>query len=361
LRSITSVSNANFPGKHFALLQTALTVSHDIHLLPSGKSFTAQPRETLLEAGLRAGVGLPYRCDNGSCGECKARVVSGDTREVRPHDYVLTEAERGLGMRLMCCEAASSDVELEVREIGNVEEIPRQQITAKVSKLNLIEDEVMELHLRTPRSQALQFLPGQNVMLTLPGLVPRYRSLASCPCNGTQLIFYIRKVPGDAFSQYVFSHLAKSDQIAVEGPEGRFTLDEESSRPIIFFAYDTGFAPLKSLIEHTMALEELRPMWCYWMTFRPQDHFLDNLCRSWADAVDEFHYAPLSSQEPGPAGETVWREHAAMDRVVEDHPDLSGFDVYITGPQAMVNFARRRFMENGLPTERCFQEVLRSF
>lgn len=336
-------------------------MSHDVRLLPSGKTFTAQPRETLLEAGLRAGASLPYRCDNGSCGECRARIVSGQTREVRPHDYVVSEAERIRGVQLLCCVAPASDVEVEVREIGSVEEIPRQVIATKVSKLHLLDGEVMEVHLRTPRSQAMQFLPGQHALITLPGLLPRYRSLANCPCNGTHLLCYVRRAPGDAFSEYVFTTLARGDQVMVEGPEGRFTLDEASTRPIIFFAYDVGFAPLKSLIEHTMALNELRIMWCYWMTLKPEDHFLDNLCRSWADALDEFHYVPLSSLRAGADGAPNWRELAAVERIVEDHPDLSGFDVYMTGPQGMVDFARRRFMAAGLPTERFFQEVLRTF
>ena len=336
-------------------------MSHRVTLKPSGKSFDAQPRETLLEAGLRAGVALPYRCDNGSCGECKARVVTGETREVRPHDYVIPEAERGRGMRLMCCVAPQGDVEVEVREIGRAEEIPRQIIDTKVAKLNRLGEDIIELHLRTPRSQALQFLPGQHVMLTLPGLLPRYRSLASCPCTGTRLLFYVRHAAGDAFSEYVFSRLSRGDTVQVEGPEGRFTLDEESGRPIIFFAYDMGFAPLRSLIEHTMALDRLHHMWCYWMTLRPEDHFLDNLCRSWADAVDEFRYIPLASLAADADGRESWQEGAAIERVVTDHPDLSGFDVYMTGPQAMVNFARRRFVEAGLPTERFFQQVLRTF
>ncbi|MGD8636726.1 MAG: CDP-6-deoxy-delta-3,4-glucoseen reductase, partial [Gammaproteobacteria bacterium] len=40
--------------------------------------------------------------------------------------------------------------------------------------------------------------------------------------------------------------------------------------------------------------------------------------------------------------------------VLEDHGDLSAFDVYVAGPPAMVEAARVDFRAAGLPAERLF-------
>jgi len=68
-------------------------LDHDcqIHLLPSDHEFPAESHETLLEAALRAGLAPNYSCSNGSCGQCRARVVSGRLGETRFHDYVINE------------------------------------------------------------------------------------------------------------------------------------------------------------------------------------------------------------------------------------------------------------------------------
>jgi len=334
-----------------------------VRLAPSGRAFPVEAHETVLDAGLRSGLALRYRCINGSCGECRGRVLAGTAREARFHDFVLSEAEKQAGYVLLCCTEADSDLEIEVAEIGGVEEIPYQEIEARVAKLERLREDLLVLHIRTPRSQALQFLPGQCVTLTLPGLLPRYRSVASCPCNGTRLEFHIRRMPGDAFSQYVFSGLKGAQRIRVAGPEGRLGFDKDSTRPVIFFAYDLGFAPIKSLIEYAISLEGEQALHLYWMALAGGQHYMDNLCRSWADALDNFDYVPLTSVTGTTDGalDGEWSELSAVERVVREHPDLCGYDVYIAGPQALVSAAFRLFVENGLPEERFFSDTLKYF
>ena len=338
-------------------------MSYTAHIRPSGKRLLVESHETLLDAGLRSGLSLKYRCTNGSCGECRARVLSGQARDARFHDFRLSDGEKRAGYVLLCCTEADSDLELEVSEIGGFEEIPYQEIRAKVSKLEPLGHDMMLMQVRTPRSKALQFLPGQYLRLTLPGLLPRYRSIASCPCNGARLEFHVRRIPGDAFSQYVFTRLRSPEEVLLAGPEGRLRFDDESSRPVIFFAYDTGFAPIKSLVEHAMSLEDNQEMDLYWMALGQGEHYLDNLCRSWADALDGFRYVRLVSctQAPDAPGEADWSELSAIERVISDHPDLSSYDVYIAGPQALVSTARRYFVAGGLPESRFFAETLKYF
>lgn len=319
-------------------------------MTPSGREFNVERNETILEAGLRAGLSLSYGCANGSCGMCKARVVSGSVEDIRFHDHVIVEAEKRMGYTLLCSCTALDLVVVEAGEAGNVDDIPVQQVPARVHKLQRIGEDIMLLGLRTPRSQVLRFLSGQHVSLMMGGLAPRNEPIASCPCDGMNLEFHLRRASGNPFVERVFAGLKKSEEVAIEGPWGRFTLDQSSKRPIIFVAYDTAFAPIRSLIEHAINLEMPQPLHLYWYAPAPGEHYLHNLCRSWADALDDFSYHPVSIEPHA--------EHEAS--VFRDYPDLSSFDVYAAGPERFLDSAEAHFLARGLPTGRLFVDAIES-
>jgi CDP-4-dehydro-6-deoxyglucose reductase len=129
--------------------------------------------------------------------------------------------------------------------------------------------------------------------------------------------------------------------VRVEGPRGEFVLDETSTRPLVFVAFDTGFAPVKSLIEHAMALDASESLHLYWIAGAEGGHYLDNLCRSWNDALDNFHYVPLNAAG-GVAGESVLRP------LLRSHARLHDSDVYVAGPAQAVHAAEYELLEHGL-------------
>ena len=287
---------------------------------PSGRSFEVGPHESLLEAGLRAGFALPHRCANGTCGECRARLCAGAMGETLFHDYRFTEAEKLQGWVLLCSSRAASDLVIEVREAG-IADIPQQFLTLKLGKLEYPREDVAIVHARTPRSQTLQFLAGQSVELQADGLAPVRRAVASCPCDGLHLQFHLRRCPEDPTASALFDALPSLRQMRLSGPYGACTYDEQAGRPVLFVAYETGFAQAKSLIEHIVSLETDTPMCLIWLG--RGRHYMANLCRSWDDALDEFSSrlfefgAELS--DPGAdllrVLETVWCE---VDRL-EQH------------------------------------------
>ena len=333
-----------------------------IHLLPSDHEFPAEPGESLLDAALRAGLSIRYSCSSGSCGECRARLIAGELGERQPQDYVFSQREREEGQFLLCRATAATDLVLEAVEARGVADIPVQQITTQVCRLVRLTDEVMELQVRTPRSKTLWFLAGQHVRLSIDGLAPRNKSIASCPCNGMVLQFHVRRVTGDPFSEHVFNRLRLRDSVEVEGPFGEFVLDESSQRPLIFIAFETGFAPIKSLIEHAISLEMNQPMRLYWIARDAQEHYLENYCRSWHDALDDFTFTSIAAQAE--AGEMTPSEQAlaqASARIIAEHPDLTGFDVYANGPDTLFTGLRKALLEKGLPAERLFVDRVQRY
>lgn len=333
-----------------------------VRLLPSGHEFPAEPGEPLLDAALRAGLAIRYNCNSGSCGDCRARLVAGELGEVLHHDYVLSERQRADGQFLLCRAAAASDLVIEAVEARSAADVPVQRIATQVCRLARLSDDIMEVHVCTPRSKTLWFLAGQHVTLNLPGLAPRNKSIASCPCNGRVLQFHVRHAPGDPFAEHVFTRLKARDSLEVEGPFGDFVLDEASSRPILFIAFETGFAPIKSLIEHAISLEMNQPMRLYWIARRPADHYLANHCRAWQDALDDFDFTAIAG-DTGGDGQTASEQAMARaaQRIAAEHPDLGGFDVYMNGPETLFAPLCAALLAQGLPPERLFIDRVQRF
>ncbi len=280
-------------------------MSYRIQLSPSGRTFIAEAHESLLEAGLRSGIHLPYSCAGGSCGECKARVLSGAVEILARHEYVIPEAEKIRGTILLCSNAPGSDLVLEVADTSDVDEIPHQQIRARVASARRVGDYLL-LQVRTPRTQTLRFLAGQYVNLSVAGVGSRSVAVASCPCNGRVLQFQLHR-DEDPLARHLFEHADTGAPLDIEGPHGHFTLEETSSAPLVLVAEGTGFAPIKSLLEHFIALERERPAHLFWIA-EPGGHYLENVCRAWQDVLDDFNVSLIerpAGVEPSSVAETI--------------------------------------------------------
>ena len=304
-----------------------------IKILPGGRSFPSEGNSTLLEAGLRSGLALGYGCSNGNCGECLARIVSGEVKKVRHHDYVISEEKKISNHVLMCCHSAVTDVVLEAPEAQSSEEIPHQQITARVRSIEVVNNDVALLHLKTPRSQRLRFLAGQFVRLGGDGLPMAFHAIASCPCDDMNLHFQIPRCTGDPFTDHVFNDLRRGDRIRVEGPSGNFVLNENTDRSLVFIAWHTGFAPVRSLVEHAMALEIPGSMKLVWISPSKKDRYQDNLCRSWNDAFDNFDYLPLDANIDDEAINTE-----ALLGLLDIKPaNMNDHDFFVAGNKTLIN------------------------
>lgn len=321
-------------------------MSAHVTIQPSGHEFYVDGNDTLLEAALRNGVSLSYGCSNGNCGDCKARVVSGEVKKVHAHDYVLKQAEKDAGVILLCAYAPVNDVVIEAN-VAEARDIPVQQITAKVKSVEVFNPQMAALHILAPRSQRLRYLGGQSIDVEVNGVSGRY-AIASCPCDDRHIEVQIPRRPGDAFAEALFTTLKANDTLRLEGPFGEFVLDEDSPRPTIFLAFGAGFAPIKSLIQHAMSLELAESMDLHWLA-DAAGHYQDNLCRAWTDALDNFNYVPhAQSGDPD----------AVLADIVLDYPDLHRFDVYAAGTAAQLDQARAHFVGHGLPEARWFAGAL---
>jgi len=323
-------------------------MSFSVTLSPNGKTFECEANESVLEAALRSGLNLSYHCATGSCGECRARVIEGQVKDHRHFDFVIPEAEKIANTILLCSVTPSSDLVIEAHEAVGAKDIPLQQISVKVAKLDRLNDNNLVLHLRTPRSKTLRFLAGQYIQAKGSASEPENLYIASCPCNGMVIQLHLQRTE-NTFSEYAFNHLKVGDALELNGPFGEFTLDEVSRRPIVMVAQDTGFAPLKSLIEHAIALELPQSMYLFWLAEQGKDHYQANYCRSWEDALDGFIYRPLHLDKLANEENDF---KAAADYVLGRTPIESEIDLYLSGSDAMIEYFEKAFMQKGTPTSR---------
>ena len=322
-----------------------------VRILPSGHEFFIEGSDSILEAGLRGGLALNYGCSNGNCGLCKCKVVSGQVRKIAAHDYVLTEAEKGLGYILACSNTAVTDVVLEADEALGAHDIPLQEIEIKVKKVEQPDDQVIILHAKTPRTRRLRFLAGQYLSIALDGQQAQDFSIASCPCDDMNLQFHIPLVAGNPLTGRL-ADLKANSSLTIRGPAGEFILDENSPRSLVFIAVNTGFGPVKGLIEHAMALDIAEQLHLYWITTPGNNHYLSNLCRSWDDALDNFHFTALRTTEAIPA-ETL------LPGILSELEDIGGLDFYACVPAPLREATENCLLEHGVPAAQMRLEQVR--
>ena len=325
-------------------------MSYQITLKTSGKTFTANSDETILEAANRQGINLPYGCKNGACGSCKGKVECGQVTHGNHNERALSPEDALNGFALFCCAKAQTDLTIDVREVEGLGDIPVKKIPCRVSSLERVSDDVVIVKLQLPATEKFQFIAGQYIEFLLKDKRRAY-SLASAPHEEGPIELHIRHMPGGSFTDFVFGTsesgtvMKEKDILRFEGPLGSFFLREDSDKPIIFIASGTGFAPIKGIIEDIRHKGIKRPITLYWGGRRPKDFYHDDLCKAWEKEIPGFKYVPVASDclpEDVWAGRTGFVHLAAA----ADFPDMSGHQVYACGAPIVVESAKNDFVAN---------------
>ena len=330
-------------------------MSYRIRVESSGHEFDCAPDETVLEAALRQGFALPYSCRNGACGSCKGNIRLGKIT-YRDEITALSAADKKDGKALFCKAYPESDLVIAVREVGVGREIPVKTCPARVQKIETLAPDVKRIYLKLPQSDRMQFLAGQYIDILLPDGRRRSFSLANAPHDDGMLELHIRFVEGGEFTQTVFESMQEKAMLRVEGPLGSFFIHDDATRPIIFIAGGTGFAPVKSMVEHIFTQKNPREIHFYWGARNLPSLYLRDLPERWAKERANFHFVPVLSE---PTPEDAWQGRTGFvhDAVLADIAALAEYDVYACGPPAMVKAAFEAMTQRGLPESQYFSDA----
>jgi len=330
------------------------------HMLlhPDNRIVPIRDGEELLEAALREGILMPFDCRNGGCGKCKATLLQGAVDYGVYQEEFLTADERARGAVLACCATPLSDIELEYLPAGTLGDVPVKVYTARVVKLDKLSHDVMQVFLKVEGDEIPRFYAGQYINILLPGGDKRSFSFATAPHRREVIELQIRWIPGGKYTTHVFSEMKVGDVVRFEGPLGAFFLREDSEKPIIFVAGATGFAPVKSMVEHAFRVGLKRRMYLYWGVRSLRDLYLPDLPRQWEKEHGNFKFVPVLS-EPRPEDKWAGRVGLVHEAILADFPDLAKHQVYACGSAGMVQAAHPAFMARGLSEHDCFSDAFR--
>ncbi len=332
-------------------------MSYRISLQPGGHEFEARPDQTVLEAALAAELLLPHSCRDGACGACKGKVVHGRVDYGKYAATALSAVEQAEGYALFCCAKPLSDLAIEARNVTRAGDIPIRKLPCRVQKLQRLADDVILLDLKLPASEAFRFHAGQYIDILLADGKRRSFSIANAPHDSGHIELHVRRIDGGTFTRHVFEGMKEKDILRFEGPLGSFWLREDAQRPIVLVAGGTGFAPIKSIVEHAIETGLKRPISLYWGARERSGLYLDELARSWEAALPGLRYIPVLSEV---AEDDSWsgRRGLVHQAVADDFADLSGHEVYACGAPAMIDAARGSFCNGrGLSEDAFFADA----
>jgi CDP-4-dehydro-6-deoxyglucose reductase/terephthalate 1,2-dioxygenase reductase component len=325
-------------------------VSFTATIADSGVSFDCAPGQSLLDAGLRAGIEMPYSCRKGVCGNCAGSVALGEVAGLNGAGIVNETCADG--QVLYCMSTPASDVVLKPVSWHRIDPSARKSFTAKVYRHMLAAPDVSVLQLRLPTGQRAKFKAGQYLQLTMEDGSVRSYSMANPPHESDAITLHIRHVPGGRFTAVVPT-LKAGDALNIELPFGTFAL-ADSDKPITLVAGGTGFAPIKSILDDMAKRGIHRPATLYWGARTADGLYLPAAVDKWRKQLPNFRYVPALSDEQPVQGVFKGFVH---DALLADAPTFAGHELYCCGSPPMVQAVREAALLRGLAAEDFHSDV----
>jgi len=320
-----------------------------VTLVPSGQDFTVESGEPVLAGALRAGLNLPHSCKGGHCASCLARILAGEVAYAGERPPGITAEEADAGFALLCQARALSDLRIEAREVRPAPDVEVKSLPCRIERKEQLAPDVMAVFLRLPAVEELHYRAGQYLDVMLSEGRRRSFSIASAPADGRLLELHVRRASAAGFTAQLFDSLRPGALLRIEGPLGQFWLRAESPRPALMVGGGTGYAPLRAMLRQLVASGDRRQVTLYWGMRDAPGLYEHEWLRGLERERPGFRYCPVLS-DPAAAGAGM-RAGLVHEAVLEDHPDIARFDVYASGPPAMIDVIRSRTVAAGLPRE----------
>ena len=330
-------------------------MSFKVKIQPSGHEFEAEEGETILDAAMRHSIELPYGCRGGACGSCAGTLLSGDIR-YEDEPMALSDEMMANKKALFCIAVAQSDLEISIEELDTVEDIQIKNLRCRVEEKQQLSHDVILLKIKLAGDERMQYHAGQYVEFILEDGKRRAFSIANAPHNDELIEFHIRHVTGGKFTDYLFDTMPSKTMLRVEGPYGRFYLRENTNRPIIMMGGGTGFGPLKAMIEHAQHIGFDRAIHVFMGVRALRDLYMQDMVASWINDNSNITFTPVLSE---PMASDNWKGETGFvhEAVARTFKDLSGFDIYMSGPPPMINAAVDVFLAQGADKDHIYSDA----
>jgi len=323
-------------------------MTRTIHIAGTDVQFNCERGQSVLDAALKAGIELPYSCRKGVCGNCAAGIAEGSVAGLNDapvrNEWCLPDQV------LLCMCEATTDLSIAATSWKRVDPAARKIFTARVFDNQLAAPDVSVLRLRLPAGRRAKFQAGQYLQVFLPDGSTRSYSMANPPQQSDGVTLHVRHVQGGQFTGIV-TGLQRGDTLRIELPYGNVALAPDDTRPIVFVAGGTGFAPVKSILDDMAKRRVKRDITLIWGAREASGLYLESAVTKWRKSWPDMRYVPAISDADAQVrpGAFAGRVDEALRATV---PDLSGRVLYGCGSPAMVQGVRAIALEGGLaPTD----------
>jgi CDP-4-dehydro-6-deoxyglucose reductase len=305
---------------------------------PHGRHISVAADRPILESALSAGLNLPHSCKSGHCSSCRVQLSAGQIEYPNGLPLGLTPEEAAAGKILLCQARARSDLVVQARLIASVTDVEIKTLPCRIAQMTPLAPDVMQVFLRLPVVERLEFHPGQYLDILLDRGRRRSFSIASPPHDSALIELHVRRVPGGDFTDGLWGATGIGSLLRIEGPIGQFVYQEGSS-PVLMIAGGTGFAPLKSMLRHVLEKGINRPIHLYWGARQAHDVYEAERVLEWVRQYPQLRFTPVLSE----AGSSGYRKGWVHEAVLADYPNLEPFDIYAAGPPALIEAIRTTF------------------
>ena len=313
---------------------------------PDDKSFQCDENDTILRAALRAGHGMSYSCNVGSCGNCKFELIEGEVEHLREDAPAWSERDLKRKKWLGCQAAPKGDCIIKFRSDPSYVPINRPaQRDATLISVAPITHDIHEFRIKISGDDAFQ--PGQYALITVPGVVGA-RAYSMCNLAGEgHWSFQIKKVPGGAATGKLFD-MQEGESLQIDGPYSTAYLREECPRDIILMAGGSGLSPMVSIARGAQAAGMLddRKLHFYYGGRAEQDVINPSILGSELSKQVSFTVA-LSEDSGGKHRTGFLHDIVAMDM----GEALKDYEIYFAGPAVMAAAIQKTAYEAGVPMD----------
>ncbi|MED4600942.1 2Fe-2S iron-sulfur cluster binding domain-containing protein [Paenibacillus validus] len=326
-----------------------------VNLQPSGERFSVQPKDTLLQAALSAGVPFPHDCRVGTCATCKCLLVEGKVKAIMDFSYTLSREEMEQGYILACQAMVKSDLTVALDRPLEGPQHTVKSICGVIRKSEQLTHDILKITIELDES--IIYEAGQYADLSVPSLSePRSYSFADAPNEQgqTTISFFIRHVVNGEMTGWLHAADRTGVKVSITGPYGSFYL-RPSDQSIVCIAGGSGLAPLKAILEKIFKMGGNIPVLFLFGARTQRDLYCLDVINEFSSSWNApFHFVPVLSEEPA---DSDWSgARGLVTEHIKDLPEIrvANSKAYLCGPPGMIDAAISKLNEGGVTGEHIF-------
>ncbi len=224
--------------------------------------------------------------------------------------------------------------------------VPMQAEIIQITQETTSDIDIKTYRLRFVNGAAINFMPGQFVALSLPGVGEAPFGFASCPLEKDTIALTIKRT---GMLTEAIHALNVGDYVWIRGPLGNtFPLPPMEGKNLLFIAGGLGLAPLRPLITYVLHETNRGDFGNVNMLIAARsskDFVYFEEYDQWRNQKDTTVMLTIDKEEPG------WQERVGFPHNLVGKMPVNPENTVavLCGPPIMIKFVSQKLLEMGLP------------